>query len=568
MDTHHSTKSADALCARHPCRLPLLALAIGSTFLPLLPTVGEAQFPTADPPYQAGFPVTLNGTQVEGSSIALGDVNGDGLPDIVVGARDGKVHAYTGAGVKLWEFDTGDMGVSSKAAIADLDLDGTTEVVIGAGKAEDRSSSHGDLFVISHTGQLECTFQLQDTNSDSFRDGVFSSPAVADIDGNDGGQLEIIFGAWDKRVRVIHHDCSVFWERFQLPPTGQADYFFDSVWSSPAIGDIDGNGQLDVVIGCDSPDASPNVIEPGEDPGVGGALHVLDGQTGLALPGFPIAVDEVIYSSPALADLVGGDELEITVGTGRCWENPVCAVPPAGVQEVDEAIFAWDQAANPLAGWPVDLSTTGNLGDGTYAFASPALADIDSDGQLEVIINTQEFQDNNGGQVHAINVDGSPAPGAWPVRPVTPAGPGTTVSFSTSLSPIVADITGDSDLEIILPSNWELVVFDEQGNQLSRDLFPVPTLPDPIEMVTNGPIGGAAAVGDLDGDGDLEVVVGSYATLNPPVGAIYVWDFPDPKSAADAPWPMFRRSTDNHARVDPATIFTDGFETGDTTAWQ
>ena len=512
-----------------------------------------AQFPNADPPYQTGFPVTLDGLQAL-SPPALGDIDGDGKQDIVVGGRDGKVHAYTGTGAKLWDFDTGNMGIAGKAAIGDIDGDSFNEVVIGAAHVIDQTAAHGGLYVISHQGQLQCEFMTADFGN-GFRGGVFASPALADLDGDDGGRLEIAFGSWDHRIRAIHHDCSVLWDLFQIPETPPIEFFFDSVWSSPAIADINGDGQIDVITGTDSADNAPNLVP------VGGGIFAFDGKTGELLPGFPFKIDEVIWSSPGLADLTGDGSFDIAVGSGNCWEVAACAPPPAGVQPVNEALFAWSAGGDALPGWPFDLSAAGNEGMGTYAMASPVLVDLDEDGAIEVIINTIEREDINGGQFYAFDGDGSILPG-WPVRPVTPSGPGTTVSFSTAASAVVADLTGDGDLEVVLPSNWDLVVFDKNGNQLSRDSFP--TAAGDFELVTNGPVS-MAAVGDVDGDGDLEVVASGFATQAPPVGAIYVWDFPGAAAPAP-PWPVFRRSADNNGRVDFG-VFIDGFESGDTSRW-
>ncbi|MCP3960104.1 MAG: hypothetical protein GY719_19840 [bacterium] len=497
--------------------------------------------PAANPDYQGFFPSQLAGERVRSSSIALADVDGNGDADIVVGGSDGIVHVYDGDGTELWTYDTGSMSIESKPAVADIDDDGSMEVVVTAG-SNFTPDSDGGLYVLDHQGNLQCEFlPLDSGDADLFLEGILSSPAVADLDGDDGGKLEIAFGAWDRFVRVIHHDCTLLWENFVI----------DTVWSSPAIGDIDRDGQLDVVIGVDSDDdPGPN----GEEEG--GILHVYDGADGSELAGFPIQIDEVLWSSPGLADLTGDGWLEIVVGTGRCWASAACAPSGTPNPNVGEYLNAWDHTGQYLPGWPVAVPDT-------YAFASPALADIDNDGLPEVIINTINPDDINDGQVYALNADGSSVPG-WPTRPTLPASPTTFINFSTSASPVIADVTGDGDLEVILPSNWDLVVFDKDGNQLSRDTFP--TQAGDFELRTNQPVSASAAVGDIDGDGDLEVVVGGVWETPPDnTGAIYSWDFPAADSSRQ-PWPMFRRGSDNRAVVEPG-IFTDGFETGDFAAW-
>jgi len=223
---------------------------------------------------------------------------------------------------------------------------------------------------------------------------------------------------------------------------------------------------------------------------------------------------------------------------------------------VGEYLSVFDSSGAYVTSWPVGTP-------GHYIFASPAIADLDEDGELEIIVNTKDPDNSQGGTVYAFNPDGTTVPG-WPVQPTTPAdASGNVVHFQTNASPVVADITGDGHLEVMLPSNWEVVVWDKGGNQLSRTTFPPP--PEALLLTTSFSVSGGVGVGDIDGDHDLEVIVGG-ANANPPTaGAIYAWDFTGTDNAQ--PWPVFRRSADNQGVVDDPVIFADGFETGGTTAW-
>lgn len=450
--------------------------------------------------------ITVNGATLSGG-VAVGDVNGDGVADIVVGGQDGKVHAYTGAGTRLWEYDTGAMAIVGKPAIGDIDADGRNEIVIGAGSNQ-TLRNHGGLYVISDQGQLRCSFTTSDANRDNFRDGVYSSPALVDLDGNDGGKLEIVFGGWDFYVRALHHDCSVLW----------ANYVRDTVWSSPAIGDIDRDGYPDIAIGVDTHN------EPGYGTVKGGMLHVYN-RNGGELPGFPKQIDEVIFSSPALGDIDSDGWLDIIVGTGDFWGNPNCGHPNGCVPGVGRYVNAWNHLGQPLSGWPI--ATTG------IVFASPALANVDSDQAPEVIVN------DRGARVYAWNGDGS-AVGGWPVTPVTPAGVGTTVSFATDLSPIVADANGDSQMEVLLPSNWEIVVWNRNGGQITRNSFPPAA--GAWDLSTDYSITGGPGIGDIDGDGRLELIAGG-ANSGGSQGRIYIWHLDD--AASGGHWQLFRKDALN-----------------------
>jgi len=85
------------------------------------------------------------------------------------------------------------------------------------------------------TGDMDtCFFLWSYTTGGSI---YTSSPALGDIDGE--GKLEVVVGSSDNKVYGLNgEDGSFLWSY----TTGSY------VWSSPALGDIDGEGNLEVVI--------------------------------------------------------------------------------------------------------------------------------------------------------------------------------------------------------------------------------------------------------------------------------------------------------------------------------
>lgn len=495
-----------------------------------------------DPPCQSGFPsalVELGPDRVGPSSPTIVDLDGDGEVEIVFGTEGGRVVAVRKNGSLMWSYRTGTVPVESKVAVADIDGDGFLEVVVGAGAP---TVDGGGVYVLSAGGQLKCSFTALNPDHPQ---GMFSSPSVGRLDPAAPDKMQIVVGSFDFRFRALRSDCSVWWE------LGVFQYVVDTIWSSPSLVDLDRNGTLDIVIGADSNlhDLSGITLPNG------GMLRAMHGNGSGDLPGFPLLFDDVIFSSPAIGDLLGNGQLGISVGTGRCWDLPSCAT----VQTVTKQMLAYTSTGQALPNWP--RPTPGEAA----RTASPALAKFAGINGLVSVINTLRNDDLNG-VVHAFRPNGVELPG-WPVQANIPADcAGNSLHYGTQGSPVMANLVGDTDPEVVLPIANEIVIWRRDGQQLTAPTgCPIPA--GSLNLSTNSDsFFNAAAIGDIDGNGRLEVIgagtnssvpghVGSYVT-------VYAWTFQN--SIADArymDWPMFRRDAVNSGVYRPEVIFRNGFET-------
>ncbi len=291
--------------------------------------------------------------------------------------------------------------------------------------------------------------------------GGASPPVCADIDPAYPG-LELLVGTLSSGVNLyaFHQDGT------SVPGFPIDIGFF--VAASPSIGDIDGDGDLEIVVG----DFGSNQVW---------ALHA----NGTALPGWPIPVGANVRSTAALADLDPAfPGLEVIVG----------------VQ--DGTVQAWHWDATPVPGWPVKA---GNF----VERCSPGVGDVDGDGDLEVFVGSwYDYGATSTGGLYAFDHTGVPLPG-WPKLTAT--------HTSVIASPALADLDADGDKEIIVgtyETNAKMYVWHHDGTDLAGWPFTIPRGASSTSSVTSSP-----AVGDINGDGELEIVDGSCGAC----GTVYAW---------------------------------------------
>jgi hypothetical protein len=174
--------------------------------------------------------------------------------------------------------------------------------------------------------------------------------------------------------------------------------------------------------------------------------------------------------------------------------------------------------------WNHDGSNYGTLGNGAILVTggemrtAPALANLDADPQLEIVVGSHD------GRSYAINHDGSTFRAGQSngiFVPHTGAGGAGQITGGA----IIVDIDNDGSFEIFYGRDNIFYGFRSNGTTIVG--LPIPT---------SERIFASAAAGDLDGDGDVDVAFASFdQTVN-------VLDFSGAANSTTLAWPMLGRN--------------------------
>jgi len=316
-------------------------------------------------------------------------------------------------------------------------------------------------------------------------------PAVADINGD--GQEEILICNRNGLLQFINKDGAVIFVK----------NIEEKVYGNIAAADVDGDGMAEVVFGT-----------------MKRRLHVIKSDSS-ELAGFPLQASSLIDQGVAIGDVAGDNLPEIVFATfdkklhlvnnsgeelagwpleleTRCVKNPLLIKTEDGfriviVNFIDE-IQIIDQDRRFLAEYPLQ----------THLRKPPALADIDGDGQPEIVCVTEDQK------LHVARLDGQTLE-PFPLH----------VKTTSQAAPGFADLDDDGRPEILLGGDDNhLYAFTHQGKQFRN--FPVKLA---------GRLSGGAILTDMDRDGDPEIITAGSSGL-------YALDLRD-TTAASVEWESY-----------------------------
>ncbi len=452
----------------------------------------------------------IDGDQFGGAVAAAGDVNGDGYADILAGAPhfpgdwQGKAYLYLGSstGPSLLP-DWTTMGEGSYqgygyalAGVGDVDGDGFADVLVGA---DGRSVFQGKVYLYRGAADLPNTTPTWSQPGEGLYDYFGYSVANAGDVNGDGysdalaGAMAYSGGSSQGRAYLYLGSDAGLAATPAWTATGETEGERFSASLSGA-GDVNGDGYADVVVGASG---YPNGVSRGK------AYLYLGSDTGLRpTPAWTAAgeADEERFGrTVAAAGDVNGDGYADVLVSADAW--------PDGTWQGKVYLYMGsDTGLSSAPAWTVSGGAGGRLG-----IAATGVGDVNGDGYADVAIGEPGYPEGNfQGQatVYLGTPDGLGATPAWTLTGEVAFG------FLGGSLASAGDVDGDGYADLLVASNGlpegsnrgQVALYRGSGAGLAS----TPAWTATGEMDSDYLGAPSVTAGDVNGDGYADVLVGAY----------------------------------------------------------
>ena len=365
-------------------------------------------------------------------------------------------HAQFNDPVKLSGFNINFLLPAS--AVVDLDNDGDLDVTIG--------DQDGYLHYYEYD-QGSYTEKLGGENPfDGIMVSGYAMPAFADLDGDD--DLDLVVGQTNGTFSYFRNDDGIFGEQFGLD--NPFDGFDVGFFSRPSLADIDDDSDLDLIAG----EYDPYINYFEND----GALNFTE-QTGTSNPFDNLEISYLC--TPGFYDMDGDDDLDLYVGQ---FIDSI-----AYFRNIDGVFTKQEGSSNPFDG--IDFGIDSLL-------ISPFMVDMDDDSDPDLVVGTAyatvlRYFRNDGGTYTEKRGQPNPFEG---------------IIGYYSAAPAFADMDNDGDMDLLLGQTYYGSVKYYENTPDGLELRPGASL---FSNVDDQLAYAKPAFGDVDGDGDNDLVIGSFS---------------------------------------------------------
>ena len=350
----------------------------------------------------------------------IGDLDGDGRMEIFASAGGRhEIHgvAFDGTPLPGWPVEM--PGEDYGKSVGDIDHDGRSELVVFGNQLDpDRDEKDLYLSILNLEGETIQSWKVKACVDPDrpLADLPAITPAIGNLDDDDELEIVSVWGC----DRLAMFD----WQSPNQPAWTAG--VKGNLLSSPALGDLNQDGTLEIVISAYSKKKQ-----------VHGGVYAFDA-LGRPLAGWPILAEDSFFTQPGLGDLDQDGDLDVVVTS---WDS--------------DQIFAVDEFGFPLPGWP-----KGPFASGSFQ-TSPMLGDIDGDGTVDCAVafrgNVQSLFKNDWTNLSEIRAWS----GSGKIIPLIDHPTRTGLYYesisSKSAPPILTDLNGDGKMDLIATSFLEII---------------------------------------------------------------------------------------------------------------